>query len=323
MRERPRPERPGDVIPEPMEFAGWPPLGSASAQLRAGPLELRLRRADRDALDSLARWAGGGEPPGKPSVAVEIELTRAERERYLEDPQPGEPLRLEVWPEPNGGFAMVTHHAALLLDADCERGLAVLTKQPPERLDLSLQNLLRVAAAWALARRAGGLLVHAAAVERDGRAVLLLGHSGAGKTTAARLAGAGSVLADDVAVLTASTDEDGSWLVHPSPFWAESDFPGRRGGGEALPVALACSLRHGAGASLETLPRSRAAVVVASCAPFLGACAETFDLAAAAGAFARSVPTGLLTFAKDAPWWPAVADSLDGARSAPAGDGDR
>lgn len=316
MTGRPRPERPGDVIPEPMEFAGWPPLGASSAELRAGPLELRLRRADRDALDSLARWAGAERAAGEPWAAIEIELTRAERERYLADPQPGEPLRLEVWSEPHGGFAAVTHHAALLLDAACERGLAVLTRQPPERLDLSLQNLLRVAAAWALARRGAGLLLHAAAVERGGRAVLLLGHSGAGKTTAARLAEADSVLADDAALLTAPEREGEPWLVHPGPLWAEPGFPGRRSGGGAVPLALACSLRHGAAASFERLPRSRAAVVAASCAPFLGASPEAFDPSAAAGAFARSVPAGVLTFAKDEPWWPAVAEILD--RASPA-----
>ena len=58
MSGRPSPERPGDQVPEPVEFAGWPPLGARSARLAAGPVDVGLSRLDQDALDSLERWVG-------------------------------------------------------------------------------------------------------------------------------------------------------------------------------------------------------------------------------------------------------------------------
>jgi hypothetical protein len=306
-----------------MDFAGWPPQGALSAELQAGPLCLSLQRVDQPLLDSLARWAGPS--TGQASAGaerVEIEFTRSERPQYLVDPDPGEPLRMLTWAEPNGGFAMVTHEAALLVDDGVERGIAVLSPQAPERLDLSLQNLLRVATAWRLARSRRGLLLHAAALELDGRATLLLGHSGAGKTTALRLAGGRRLLGDDVALLTRPEDGEGDWLAHPHPFWAQPDWPGRSAGGAALQVSRLCSLRQGAAASHEPLPRSRAAVVVASCAPFLGASGAAFDPAGAAGALARALPAGVLTFAKEQPPWGCLSEAQNqaAAESAPKGE---
>jgi hypothetical protein len=306
---RPAPERPGDHVPGAAEFAGWPPLGALSGRLAAGPVDLRLSRLDRDALDSLERWAGAPSALGCAAapLGLDLELTRSERSSYLDlDASSGEPLRLLTWAEPGGGHAMVTHHGALLVDETAERGIGVLARQTPEQLDLSLQNLLRVAVAWRLARSGAGLLVHAATVVDEGRAILLLGHSGAGKTTAARAAGPRDVLADDVTLLERPSDEAGAWLAHPSPFWAEPGFPGRRSAGGPVPVALACSLRHARRAAFEPLPRSRAAVVVASCSPFLGGAPGAFDAAGAAAAFARSVPAGVLSFSRDADFWPCL-----------------
>ena len=122
--------------------------------------------------------------------------------------------------------------------------------------------------------------------------------------------------------LTRPETEGGEWLVHPHPFWARRELPGRRAEGEALPASLLCSLRHGAASSFEPLPRSRAAVVVASCAPFLGASGEAFDPAGAAGSLARALPAGVLTFAKDQPPWGRLAEAQTQAAAESAPDGE-
>jgi len=65
----------------------------------------------------------------------------------------------------------------------------------------------------------GGLPLHAAFVEHDGRGVLLVGRSGVGKSTACRRLPYGwNVLCDDTAL--AVRRSDGGFRVHPLPTWS-------------------------------------------------------------------------------------------------------
>lgn len=67
--------------------------------------------------------------------------------------------------------------------------------------------------------RRGGLPLHSALVERDGRGVLLVGRSGVGKSTACRrLPPRWSVLCDDLAL--AVRRPGGGFAVHPLPTWS-------------------------------------------------------------------------------------------------------
>lgn len=67
--------------------------------------------------------------------------------------------------------------------------------------------------------RRGGLPLHAALVERDGRGVLLVGRSGVGKSTAClRLPRKWTVLGDDLAL--AVRKREGGFAVHPLPTWS-------------------------------------------------------------------------------------------------------
>jgi hypothetical protein len=61
----------------------------------------------------------------------------------------------------------------------------------------------------------GGLLLHGCALQRNGKTVLFLGGSGAGKTTAARLCRPDVCFADDGVVLV---KQGATFIVHPSPF---------------------------------------------------------------------------------------------------------
>ncbi|MFA5026847.1 MAG: hypothetical protein WC713_03160 [Candidatus Methylomirabilota bacterium] len=70
----------------------------------------------------------------------------------------------------------------------------------------------------------GGILLHAAAVIRNGRALLFSGPSGSGKSTLAKLAGSQTVLSDEsVAVLPAfaGRGRPAPLVAHGTPFFGE------------------------------------------------------------------------------------------------------
>lgn len=78
-----------------------------------------------------------------------------------------------------------------------------------------------------------GLLFHGAGIVRDGRAQLFFGHSGAGKTTAARVSEGHLVLNDDLVLLIPRRARQGTdkvWMVYGTPFWNPSQVkPSRQG----------------------------------------------------------------------------------------------
>ena len=97
----------------------------------------------------------------------------------------------------------------------------------PDALVGATNTLLRLLLALLLPTR-GGVLLHASAVALDGRAWLLVGASGAGKTTTARRAGREGAmrLADDLAVAWTTS---GGAAVEPCVFDQACRLPGRRG----------------------------------------------------------------------------------------------
>jgi SynChlorMet cassette protein ScmC len=74
---------------------------------------------------------------------------------------------------------------------------------------------------------AGSIPLHAALVEHDGKAVLLAGKSGVGKSTCCRRLPQGwEVLSDDMALVLRTSE---SYKAHPVPTWsAVEDFRGRQ-----------------------------------------------------------------------------------------------
>jgi hypothetical protein len=84
-----------------------------------------------------------------------------------------------------------------------------------------LAGLLRGISA-AVLHREGGLVMHAAALELDGRAVLFVGPSGAGKSTAVRLSEAGRCFAYDHVALVPS---ERGWYAWGLPGGTKADAP--------------------------------------------------------------------------------------------------
>ena len=79
-----------------------------------------------------------------------------------------------------------------------------------------LENLLRVLVAFDVLQR-GGVLLHCAAIVKDNRAVVMFGHSGAGKSTTSgvALANGCAVISDDINIIEPS---ENGWQVRPVPF---------------------------------------------------------------------------------------------------------
>lgn len=79
-----------------------------------------------------------------------------------------------------------------------------------------LENVLRVLVAYDVLQR-GGVLLHCAAIVKNRQAVILFGHSGAGKSTTSALAleNGCSVVSDDINIIEPC--EEG-WQVIPVPF---------------------------------------------------------------------------------------------------------
>lgn len=80
------------------------------------------------------------------------------------------------------------------------------------------------------------LYFHAATLVYDGRAFLIAGHPGAGKSTISREGRPDSVLSNEISILTL---RDGKFWAIQSPFWGTGDVAQR---GTPAPVAAICIL---------------------------------------------------------------------------------
>jgi len=124
-------------------------------------------------------------------------------------PPDDELLGMRFW---RVGDGMVVTMAGLVLHA---RGSEVVAYQPDPEDGTWLEELVAFALAWVLGAH-GRFVLHAAAVARDDRALLVLGHTGAGKSTlsGACLEAGWQLLGDDQVVLDASTAPAAPPLVH-------------------------------------------------------------------------------------------------------------
>ncbi|HSF42169.1 MAG TPA: hypothetical protein VLT87_20375 [Thermoanaerobaculia bacterium] len=163
-----------------------------------------------------------------------------------------------------------------------------------------LENFFRVLTAYRLLETGGALLHSAAVAEGDG-AFLLLGPSGAGKTTASRLCEerGGLVLSDDLnAVVPGSA---GAW-VEKLPF--TGDLGDRTGGPVRVPLRAILRLEKGSGERLVPLSPARAFAHLLAASPFANR--DPWREEALLGTLerlARSVPAYTLVFSLGGGLW--------------------
>jgi hypothetical protein len=180
------------------------------------------------------------------------------------------------------------------------------------------ENYLRVLTAYRLLEQ-GGAMLHSAGVTDGASAWLLLGPSGAGKTTSSRLClerGA-RVLSDDLnAVLpSAGHHHPGPPLLAWLPF--AGDLGERPRGLPSLPLAAVLRLVQGTEDRLRPISRAAALAGLVAAAPIVNRDPWRREaLFATLDRLARSVPAYELTFSLDGGLW----DLLKEAPAAPARD---
>lgn len=163
----------------------------------------------------------------------------------------------------------------------------------------ALLTLLGAAFAWRAPSR-GTLVLHAAGIVLDGRAFVLAGAEGAGKTTFARVAaeaGAG-VLGDDLVVVRAA---EGGVEAVGSPLRSR---PWNSTGRGSWPLAALLLPEHGAPPSLRPAPAMAARARVVASLPFV---AEAIDRCPGLDAALDAVvgaPARTLRFAPDPAFLP-------------------
>lgn len=188
------------------------------------------------------------------------------------------------------GFNFSLHGAALRITSVEAR----LTRVNSE---FTLDSLIRVLLSVKLAERAGFLL-HAATVVRDSRAYVFTGRSGAGKSTIAAMAPAGSALTDEISLLRFA---HGGWYAYGTPFWGEFRAAGAN---RRFPVAGIYSLAQAQENRIEPLSPGQALRALLPNVLFFSRKKHHADaLLRALAALVGSVPVGRLHFLRDASFW--------------------
>ncbi|HHP7234618.1 MAG TPA: hypothetical protein ACFCUC_08310 [Desulfobacterales bacterium] len=165
---------------------------------------------------------------GRFASIIKATLERAPRNRTLEKTlataltilrhtNPSNPLLAQIaakGPEPAAAFAIAGSNLFLYQPQRRTASILLQKTRRRARMEAGAINGVMFALSCRLIQE-GGLLLHGCALEREGRTVLLVGQSGAGKTTAVRLCRPAACFSDDGVVLTT---DGGRYMVQPSPF---------------------------------------------------------------------------------------------------------
>jgi SynChlorMet cassette protein ScmC len=172
--------------------------------------------------------------------------------------------------------------------------------------------------------RAGGLPLHGALVERRGAGVILVGRSGAGKSTCCRRLPPGwQVLGDDMAIVVRT--DDGGFRAQPLPTWSAFESGGNGWpcrANRSVPLRVVFILHQAPEDGIEPLSGAKTALIIER------ACEEAlipFDLFrpdqgssldrhifANAVSLAAAVPAVRLRVSLEGRFWEKVDDVLEG-----------
>jgi hypothetical protein len=264
---------------------------SGVVDLDLSGLALRLSGAD-DGIEAsvVAHWGaflarGATGPPW-----IDVAVVPSERP-LLARPTMRPSLTGEVRPE---GARFTSDEGSIEIGADGRAQATIGTGDPAWRF-WGLANLLAAAIAYRLPSRPGALL-HAAGIVLDGRAFLLVGAAGTGKSTWARLARAAGarVVSDDAVVLDAAS---GQVELLGTPVRSHEAHPGGVG---RWPVAAILHARWGSPPRLAPVtPLEVQARLAANLLYLATGWGRDPRLEAAVDALAGGVPHRELTFSPD------------------------
>ncbi len=264
-------------------------------------LRVRVSGLEAEMSARLAEdWAPflGPASAGPPLLDVEVGL--------LDGPagvEPFRPKRMTATLGPDGArFGLPQGDGAVQPDG---QGRIRVRRAPGATPYFTMMNLLRACLAWRLPSVSAAML-HAAGLVVDGRAFVLAGPEGAGKTTWVRLGqrGGGEVLSDDLVLVQCGRD---SVEALGSPFHSRHPGPYRPG---RWPLAAILFPRHGSRAAWRRTSALLARARLAANLPFVAQDLEADGrIASVLERLAAGVPCGELTFALD----PGFVDLLRGA----------
>lgn len=263
----------------------------ATLDLDLSGLSLRLAGLDAELSSAFrASWAPFVAKGTEPPAWLEVEVTSS---GHRIETRPA--MRPEMTCEVGAARArFACDEGSIELDAEGPVSARLGAGDPAWRF-WGLSNLLAAALAYRLPSRPGALL-HAAGVVIDGRAFLLTGASGSGKSTwarAAREAGA-RVVSDDTVVVDAAS---GTVELLGTPIRAHEAHPGGTG---RWPVAALLHARWGAPPALAPVAPLVVHARLAANLPFVASAWERDTrLERVAGVLAERVPHRELTFSPD------------------------
>jgi hypothetical protein len=236
--------------------------------------------------------------PGEAAVAVQV--FRAPREDFREIDTRGWEYTLDLDPSPSGVRVAGLRLMARLDLAPRLSGSLWTCEAAGEEWTSVCENTLRVLAAYRLLEM-GGTMIHSAGIAGDGEGYLLLGPSGAGKTTASRLCleeGA-TVLSDDLNAVV--REGEGARMVK-LPF--TGDLGDRAGAPSSVPLRALLRLAKGERESLRPLSPAAALAGLVAAAPFVNRDPWRREaLLDVLEPLARAAPSWELTFPLGARLW--------------------
>ena len=297
----------GDFVPGEEWFAApREPFGSASVDLGVGPLRFRLDGLSVPQADRLSArfrpFMAQRAAPAAPDLT--LHLGRAGRSWFLRPPAGRHEIyRLDRRSRSDARDAWSYEFAGRLSLSRRAADLA-LVEESGALFDRGLENYLRTLTASLVLER-GGLLVHAAAVVRDGRGYLFFGPSGSGKTTVTRLSPGDTVLSDDLALVLPAGN---GFAVAGIPFgMAHHRVPDTN---DSFPLVALLRLVQSKDVLRQPLAGARALAELSSCLPF---CMQDRSEAARAlenaGRLLGAVPAWRLFFREDDAFWKVMEEA--------------
>ena len=192
------------------------PFGGLERTLTIGDWAIPVRGLDAAlAADLDRRWGGflSDRPVEGTTVECRVDVCDGGDRTWLGRPEPGETYRVEARVE-DGRPLLRSYHFLAAPGADDPGWRALVTRTDAEPVGRVVENLVRLLVARLVVAK-GGVPFHAAGVVRDGRAHLLAGPSGIGKTTAVALSGPCVTLGDDFGFAVPGPD---GWRTAAVPF---------------------------------------------------------------------------------------------------------
>jgi hypothetical protein len=268
--------------------------------LSIGGFEIAL--SFRGSADAARRWSPHAAPYATPTERRTTGALRLELDIELlpgwRNPHPRDAMEIEYAGQSLRAVAIEkpVMSGRIFKEQDGYRGDFRVAGDDPDFIDYAVAACLSFAC-----EEAGQLLLHASAVERDGRAWLFLGPGGSGKTTIAlELHGGGVPMSVDKTLVRFG--EDGELRAFSTPFGdGASEIPGAR----SAPVAGLVLIEQAAGHALEK-PGAFAATAALLRQTF-SASRDRASVSAALEIIGRMAEMGIvyrLRFEKDDRFWP-------------------